>query len=85
MATLLSALIGSSGSGAGEDNREFKNFQDWYGYYAGGQSNTFNFATPQSTRDPGNTTGGTGTGAQNRRAPDNTTFNWDVPSGVTKI
>tara|TARA_B100000427_G_scaffold98368_1_gene80893 strand:- start:3545 stop:5170 length:1626 start_codon:yes stop_codon:yes gene_type:complete len=86
MATLLSTLIGAGGaSGSGTDNREYKNFQDWYGYYAGGQSNGYNFATPQSTRDPGNTSGGTGTGAQNRRAVDNSTFTWEVPTGVSKV
>ncbi len=85
MSTLLSALIGSSGASSGDDNREFKNHQDWYAYYAGGQSNSFNFPTPQSTRDAGNSSGGTGTGAQERRAVDNSTFQWTVPNGVSKI
>ena len=42
MTVLLSTLIGA-GEEEAVDNRAFKNYQDWYGYYAGGQSNTFNF------------------------------------------
>ena len=85
MTVLLSTLIGAGAGDEAVDNREFKNYQDWYGYYAGGQGDGHNFATPQSTRDAGNADGGTGTGAQNRRAVDNSTFTWTVPTGVSKV
>ena len=85
MTVLLSTLIGAGAGDEAVDNREFKNYQDWYGYYAGGQGDGHNFATPQSTRDAGNADGGTGTGAQNRRAVDNATFTWTVPTGVSKV
>ncbi len=89
MSVLLSTLIGSSGSS--DDPREFKNWQDWYGERYGGQNNSYpDQTTPSTTRDPGNSDGGTGTGAQQRRAPGQNSaagqaFNWVVPTGVTKI
>ena len=65
MTVLLSTLIGSGGSGS--DPREFKNWQDWYGERYGGQNNSYpDQSTPSSTRDAGNSDGGTGTGAQQR-------------------
>ena len=85
MAQSLKTLIGkdssaSSGEVTAVDNREFKNWQDWYGTDEERDS-----AIPQVQRDPGNTSGGTGTGPQNRKAGYNSQFNWVVPNGVTKI
>ena len=84
MAQSLKTLIGkesSSSSGGGPtDNREFKNFQDFYGVV----ERNSNYM-PSNTRDCGNTSGGTGTGAQERKVDYNVTKNWVVPNGVSKI
>ncbi len=84
MAQKLSEIVGASSSSSGgstfTDNRTWKNWQDFYGDVEG-----FTSDVPNSTRDPGNTTGGTGTGAQNRKVAYGVIVNWTVPTGVTKI
>ena len=70
MAQSLKTLIGkdtSGGGGAAESNLEFKNFQDFFGSLEYGDS-----YLPDDTRDAGNTSGGTGTGAQSRKIAYNT-------------
>jgi hypothetical protein len=86
MAQSLKTLIGKDASSGGSsgpqatDNREFKNFQDWYGEVERNGS-----YIPGSTRDCGNTSGGTGTGPQQRISRQGNVVNWVVPNGVTKI
>ena len=82
MAQSLKTLIGKGGGGGSgaTDVREFKNFQDWYGV----TQQRFN-DIPSNSRDCGNTSGGTGTGPQERKAGYNQTINWTVPDGVTSI
>ena len=82
MAQSLKTLIGkgSSGGSASASNKEFQNFQDFYGTMQYGDSHI-----PDDQRDAGNATGGTGTGPQSRKVAANTQKNWVVPSGVTKI
>ena len=83
MAQSLKTLIGkdtSGGGGAATSNLEFKNFQDFFGSLEYGDS-----YLPDDTRDAGNTSGGTGTGAQSRKIAYNTKVDWVVPSGVSKV
>ena len=84
MAQSLQTLIGKTSGGSTEegptDNREFKNFQDFYGVVERNQSEM-----PSNTRDCGNADGGTGTGPQERKVTYNNTVNWVVPTGVSKI
>lgn len=82
MAQKLSDIVGASSGGAGTftDNRTWKNWQDFYG-----DVESFTSDVAQTQRDPGNTTGGTGTGAQNRKVAYGVIVNWTVPTGVTKI
>tara|TARA_X000001036_G_scaffold429672_1_gene461193 strand:+ start:708 stop:2384 length:1677 start_codon:yes stop_codon:yes gene_type:complete len=83
MAQSLKTLIGKEGTGgtAVIDNREFKNWQDFYGCLQYGPETEI----PNSSRDAGNSTGGTGTGDQPRKVGYGTTKNWVVPTGVSKI
>lgn len=83
MAQSLKTLIGKGATGgtATIDNREFKNWQDFYGCIEYGSETHM----PSSTRDAGNTSGGTGTGPQERKVGHGVTKNWVVPNGVTKI
>lgn len=83
MAQSLKTLIGKdTGGGAAPapSNLEFKNFQDFFGSLEYGDQ-----FLPDDTRDAGNTSGGTGTGAQSRKVAYNTKIDWVVPNGVSKV
>ena len=82
MAQSLKTLIGkdTGGGSAAPSNLEFQNFQDFFGSLEYGDSNL-----PDDTRDAGNTSGGTGTGAQSRKVAYNTKIDWVVPNGVSKV
>ena len=81
MAQSLKTLIGKdTGASGAPSNLEFKNFQDFFGSMAYGDSHV-----PDDTRDAGNTSGGTGTGPQSRKVAYNTKIDWVVPNGVNKV
>ena len=78
----------------GNDLREFKHWQDFYGgdTYDNPSSPTFGQLLPQTTRDPGSDVkvSGTEVGAQSRRlyrgsGGSSNTVNWTVPDGVEKV
>ena len=83
MAQSLKTLIGKEGTGGTAiiDNREFKNWQDFYGCLQSGPESEM----PNASRDAGNSSGGTGTGDQPRKVGYGVTKNWVVPNGVSKI
>tara|TARA_X000001036_G_scaffold429672_1_gene461195 strand:+ start:2678 stop:4360 length:1683 start_codon:yes stop_codon:yes gene_type:complete len=76
MSLLLSALIetGASGGVGGDDDREFKRWQDWYGQ-SYGDSAPYECEITQSTRSINGV-------SKERRAQ---TSSFTVPSGVTKV
>ena len=84
----------SVSTASGNDQREFKYWQDWYGgdTYDNPASPTWGELLPQSTRDPGADVkvGGNAVGAQSRRlyrgsGGTSNTVQWTVPDGVEKI